>query len=68
MWQHVSLLLPPPLKVHSVTAETAHPPVCRPLITQTGGNVDDGKQPRAHRHKNVGCCVPVLRRGCRHQI
>lgn len=44
--------------LHSVVTETAHPPV--PMRTETEGNVNVGRQPRAQRHKNVGCCVPVL--------
>ena len=49
-----------PLKVHSVITETAHPPACRPLRTETEGNVSVGREPRAQRHRNVGCHVPVL--------
>lgn len=48
------------LKVHSVITETAHPPECRPLRTETEGNVGVGREPRAQRHRNVGCHVPVL--------
>lgn len=53
-------LLPPSLAEHSVITETAHPPACRPLRTETEGNVGAGREPRAQRHKNVGCHVPVL--------
>lgn len=48
------------LKVHSMIIETAHPPVCRPMRTETEGNDNVGREPRAQRHKNVGCCIPVL--------
>lgn len=54
------LSLLPPLKEHSVITETAHPPACRPLRTETEGNVGAGRKPRAQRHRNVGCRVPVL--------
>lgn len=43
--------LPPSLKEHGVIKETARPPACRPLRTETEGKVCDGREPRAQRHK-----------------
>lgn len=56
----LSLSPPSLLKEHSVITEKTHPPACRPLKTETEGNVGGGREPRAQRHKNVGCHVPVL--------